>query len=177
MRKVLSKTLLYILFSGSSFTLYPQTKDRGAAPLTVYIFLSESCPICQSYTLPLKELHKKYKETNVKFVGLFPNYYSEADSIAAFKIRYDIPFDLLVDKNGEQAKRFNATITPQVFVESWEHKVLYSGRIDDSFYAIGKRRKVITSNDLDVALTFILNDKKLRSEKTQAVGCIISLEK
>src|SRR4051812_18067583 len=122
MRKAFCKTLLCILFSGSFFSFFSQTPGASSKPLTVYIFLSESCPICQSYTLRLKELYEKYNEKGVKFVGLFPNYYADPDSVAAFKKTYTIPFDLLIDKTGELAKHFNAGITPQVFIETTEHK-------------------------------------------------------
>ncbi len=159
----------------SSFVI-PQ-KNPSTKETIVYIFLSETCPICQSYTLTLKELYKKYSNKNVKFVGVFPNYYADVDSIKLFKEKYSIPFELIIDKSAELTKRFSATITPEVFVENSEKQLLYSGRIDDSFYAIGKRRKVITSNDLDYALSVITNNEVIKSHKTQAVGCIISISK
>lgn len=144
---------------------------------TVYIFLSETCPICQSYTLTLKDLYKKYSDKHVKFVGVFPNYYADSDEIQKFKEKYSIPFSLIIDGGSELTKRFGATITPEVFVENSEKQLLYSGRIDDSFYAIGKRRKVITSTELVDALNAIVNNETIKVTKTQAVGCIISISK
>ena len=144
---------------------------------TVYVFLSETCPICQSYTLTLKELYKKYSNKNVEFVGVFPNYYADLDSIATFKEKYSIPFELIIDKDSKLTKHFKASITPEVFVESAGGKLLYSGRIDDSFYAIGKRRNVITSTELSDALIQIVSGHPVAVPKTQAVGCIISISK
>jgi len=151
------------------------TQKSPPKETTVYIFLSETCPICQSYTLTLKELYTKYSNKSVKFIGVFPNYYADLDSIQAFKNKYIIPFDLIIDKNAELTKRFGATITPEVFIENEEHLILYSGRIDDSFYSIGKRRKLITSSDLGDALAAITENQKIKPYKTQAVGCIINL--
>lgn len=162
-------TLIVVLASG--FTQKSTSKET-----TVYIFLSETCPICQSYTLTLKELYQKYN-SKIKFVGVFPNYYADSDSIFAFKEKYSMPFELIMDKDSKLTKHFKASITPEVFVETESGKLLYSGRIDDSFYAIGKRRKVITSTELSDALIQIVSGQPVTVPKTQAVGCIISSSK
>ena len=156
---------------------FSNNKNESPKETTVYIFLSETCPICESYTLTLKELYKKYSDKNVKFIGVFPNYYADSDSIKVFKEKYSIPFDLILDKDAALTKRFGATITPEVFVENKKKEVLYSGRIDDTFYSLGRRRKVISSNELDDALNSIVNNEKTKAPKTQAVGCIISISK
>ncbi|HLC82683.1 MAG TPA: redoxin domain-containing protein [Bacteroidia bacterium] len=156
-----------------SFSDYKKTESKKA---TVYIFLSETCPICQSYTLTLKELYKKYN-SKIEFVGVFPNYYADLDSIVSFKEKYAIPFELITDTDAKLTKHFKASITPEVFVENAGGKLLYSGRIDDSFYAIGKRRNVITATELSDALIQIVSGHPVAVPKTQAVGCIISISK
>lgn len=158
----------------SSFVI--SQKNPSTKETTVYIFLSETCPICQSYTLTLKELYKKYN-SKIEFIGVFPNYYTDLDSILAFKEKYSIPFELIMDKDSKLTKHFKASITPEVFVETENGRLLYSGRIDDSFYAIGKRRNVITSTELSDALIQIVSGHPITVPKTQAVGCIISISK
>jgi peroxiredoxin len=167
-------TIAFVIVLASSFTKKVNPEYKA---ITVYVFLSESCPICQSYTLTLKNLYKKYNNKNISFIGVFPNYYSDADSITAFKKKYSIPFELIVDKDAAITKRLNATITPEVFVENEAHQLLYSGRIDDSFYALGKRRKIISSNDLENVLQQIVTFQKINIPPTQAVGCIITATK
>jgi peroxiredoxin len=146
-------------------------------PVTVYIFLSESCPICQSYTVTLNELYKKYHAKNIDFIGVFPDYDSNRDSLIAFRKKYSIPFGLVTDKKGALTTHFNATITPEVFVENSEKEILYSGRIDDAFVAPGKRRNIISSNDLDDALNAIATHKEITARRTEAVGCLIMVSK
>lgn len=170
------KLKLIFLLCLLSFVRLNSQSTTDSTKITVYIFFSETCPICQSYTLTLKNLHEKYKQQNIEFVGVFSNYYTTDDSVQAFKKKYSIPFSLILDNNGEIAKKYNATITPEVFVEQ-NNVIIYSGRIDDTFYRIGKRRKVITSNDLDDALLSLVTNQKIKTPKTQAVGCIISLSK
>ena len=164
-----TKTLLFFFILTQQ--LFSQNK------VTVYIFLSETCPICQSYTLPLKKLYEAYKDKGIRFVGLFPNEGVSKKDINSFKKTYDIPFDLELDKDGVLAKKFRATITPEVFVEGKPGVILYTGRIDDSFYAIGKRRNSITTHELEDALMQITSKKKVVQPRTQAVGCVISNSK
>jgi peroxiredoxin len=142
--------------------------------MTVFVFLSETCPICQSYTLPLKSLYEKYHSQNVQFIGVFPNYYSTQKDVDEFKNKYHIPFLLVKDKEGILTNKLNATITPQVFIQTKSDSTIYSGRIDNSFYAIGKRRNIVTIMDLDDALSQYLAKKTIQNPKTQAVGCIIT---
>lgn len=168
-----TKTILILLVFALTKNTFSQNKTV-VNTATVFVFLSETCPICQSYTLPLKELYKKYKEKSIRFVGVFPNYYVTQKDMDEFKKTYTIPFDLILDSNGDLTKKFNATITPEVFVENELGQVVYSGRIDDSFYAIGKRRKVITSTELSDALAELSLGQAIKINKTQAVGCIIN---
>ena len=169
--KTLFAASFIILFS-FAFTQKANTQDT-----TVYAFLSETCPICQSYTLTLKQLDTKYKSKHIRIIGVFPNYYSTQKTVDEFKKKYTVPFDLIIDKKGELTKHFKASITPEVFVESPTKKLLYSGRIDDSFYALGKRRQVITSTELADAIEEIVSGKPIKTAKTQAVGCIITSSK
>lgn len=166
-------TVAFVTFCFHSFA----QKNTAAKSVTVYVFLSETCPICQNYTLTLKQLYTEYKDKHISIIGVFPNYYSTPESIEEFKKVYSIPFPLLLDKNAEFTKHFKASITPEVFIESADKKILYAGRIDDSFYAIGKRRNVITSTELADALEAIVAGKALKKAKTQAVGCVITSSK
>lgn len=141
---------------------------------TVFVFLSQSCPICQSYTLPLKELYKHYGKQNIRFVGIFPDSEVTPKELNEFKKTYAIPFELLPDSAGTITKKFGATITPEVFVEDEAGRIIYSGRIDDSFYAVGKRRKVVTTHELADALESHIRGSVIKVPKTQAVGCLIN---
>ena len=170
------KTKLLLLLVVLTQSLFSQNSAKSKA--TVYIFLSEVCPICQSYTLPLKKLYETYKDKGIRFVGLFPNEGVSKKDMNSFRKTYDIPFDLELDENGVLAKKFHATITPEVFVEGNKPgTILYTGRIDDSFYAVGKRRNSVSTHELEDALNEITSKQKVKQPRTQAVGCIISSSK
>lgn len=156
--------------------LYAGGKKAVAADsITVYVFLSESCPICQTLTLELKQVYSQYKGKGIAFVGLFPNKGMSTDeSVKKFANKYSIPFDLKVDEKQKMAKRFEATTTPQVFVvNNKTGKVLYKGMADNHFEDIGKRRTVVTEHYLQNALSNILQNQPIDPAETKAVGCFI----
>ena len=96
--------------------------------------------------------------------------------MAAFKEKYNIPFDLVFDKDQVLTKRFNATITPEVGVyQVDEEKIIYRGRIDNSYFRVGKKRNVVTSNELKHVLNCIKNDKPVLIKWKEAIGCFIKL--
>jgi peroxiredoxin len=141
----------------------------------VYVFLSETCPICQSITLELKDLYATYHDKGVEFEGLFPNNKVSTEATRrAFEAKYHIPFLLYPDMEQRMAKKYAATTTPQVFVvRMQDNTVLYSGKVDNSFESLGRRRTVVTRHYLRDALDHILSNKSADPLHTMPVGCYI----
>jgi hypothetical protein len=78
-----------------------------------------------------------------------------------------------MDAKAAFAKQLGATITPEVFVLGKSQETLYSGRIDNWAYELGRKRKVITEHNLLDALNAIDKKQKIKITKTKAVGCYI----
>ncbi|MEL6672075.1 MAG: hypothetical protein AAFR61_07775 [Bacteroidota bacterium] len=143
--------------------------------VTVYVFLHESCVISQYYTLPLRRLHNKYADENLRFIGLFPNASSQPQKMQAFKAAYKLPFDLQTDHDHARKEAFGATVTPEVVVfNESQGKILYQGRIDDSYARVGKRRRVSTTSELADVLHALAKNKPIEVANTQPIGCFIS---
>jgi peroxiredoxin len=147
----------------------------GGKGLTVYIFLSESCPICQSVTIELKKLHQQFGPLQVEFIGLFPDgILSDAQTRAAFGKKYGLSFPMQLDSGQLFTRRFHAEITPEVVVVNNETEtILYRGKVDNSFASLGRRRTVVTEHYLRNALESWMAGKKILLSETQPVGCII----
>lgn len=162
--------LLFIFFFNISAQTFATNKG-----LTVYIFLAETCPICQSVSIELKKLDEQYKQLNVKFVGIFPdNALSNEKTRIAFGKKYGLTFPLNGDSGQVLTNKFQAEITPEVVVEDNEsHTILYRGKIDNSFASLGKRRTVLTEHYLRDAIGNWVIGKKTVISKTKAIGCII----
>jgi hypothetical protein len=84
-----------------------------------------------------------------------------------------VPF--FTDYKKKKATLYGATIAPQVVVyDEINKKILYTGRIDNSFDEIGSRRRVITEKDLRNVLAAIKNQQDIKEKETKAIGCIIN---
>ena len=134
--------------------------------------------ISQNYTLALRELHQTYASDRLQFIGLFPNTSSEPEQIKVFKENYEIPFALETDYCHAKMEALGATITPEVVIyNESQGETLYKGRIDNTYFRVGKRRQVTTTSELKDALESIVNQEPIAVSETQAIGCFISPNK
>lgn len=140
---------------------------------TAVIFLSPECPLCQSYTLTINKLINQYQGKGVSFIGIVPSKDFTLKSINDYRLTYKSSLKILRDENNELVQFLNASITPEVFLLNTNARVIYSGRIDNWAYELGKKRKVITDHNLKNAIEALLAGKPVTVSKTKAVGCFI----
>ena len=146
------------------------TKTNG----TVFIFLLTDCPASQSYTLTINDLIKKYKKDNINFAIVFPGDFSSENEIQSFVKTYHLTIPILFDRSFKLTKFLNASVAPECFVLNKFNKIIYSGRIDDQYFSPGRKRQVITSRDLDAAISNLVLGKIQLTQTTKAIGCIIN---
>jgi peroxiredoxin len=146
--------------------------------LTVYIFLLDECIISQFYTPELTRLNDRYKSKGVGFIGYFPNTASSPEEIELFAKDYHIDFPLKADHEKFFTKKFDITVTPEVAV--WDHRsdrLIYRGRIDDSYVRVGKRKLHPQNHDLeDMIKSWIAMELPDQLTETQAIGCFINFD-
>lgn len=166
---VCGQTIILKDIKGKLFTLNEKTK--GVA--RVYYFLSPECPLCQSYSLTIRNLYKEFSKQSIEMIGIVPGTDFSTETISEYEVKYKIPIKLLRDEQLLLVKKYHATITPEVVVTDAAGNVRYQGRIDNWAYELGKKRKVITEHNLRDALHSILNHQPVAIPKTKAVGCYI----
>ncbi|HPN68704.1 MAG TPA: hypothetical protein PLZ32_04270 [Saprospiraceae bacterium] len=166
-------TSIFILFFAISIGISQNSttfKDKS-----VYIFLLHDCVICQSYAPYLEELYQNH-QSSFNFIGVFPNFISKEKDIQTFKENFGISFSTKTDYFKSLTKQFNVTVTPEVIIyDEVKKEVLYQGRIDDEFFAIGKRKQVVSSHELKDALDGIVSGIPF-NKKTTPIGCFINFE-
>lgn len=140
---------------------------------TVFIFISPECPLCQSYTLTINQVIKKYTNQGIQFIGIVPGMDFSPQQVLSFNRTYKSTLPIWFDKQLKLTRAIGASITPEVFFVSNNGKLLYSGRIDNWAYELSKKRKVITQHDLINALESYIHHKPITTLKTKAVGCFI----
>ncbi|MCH1587628.1 MAG: redoxin domain-containing protein [Flavobacteriales bacterium] len=138
----------------------------------VLLFLAPLCPICQNMSFDLRQIEADFGEAPIEFIGLFPNASTTEDQIQVFKETYGLEMDMALD-TANWAEALGARWTPEVFVLDASDAVVYRGRINDRYFAPGKRRPKTRKRDLDAALRSCLSGDAVKVPVTDAVGCPI----
>lgn len=146
------------------------TKGKTA---NVYVMISPECPLCQSYSRTLIQLYQSYSKRGITFYGIVPGKNYTAQAIKEFIATYSIPFEIVFDTDKKFTQYLNANITPEVFLINRQDEIVYSGRIDNWAYQLGKKRKLITQHDLRDAMESVINNQPVKIVKTKAIGCFI----
>ncbi len=141
----------------------------------VWVFLAPLCPICQDYTFYLNALHAQWESEHrdeIEMIGWFPKpSVSDAD-IAAFGDRYDVDWELARDTVG-WSEAVGAGLAPEAVVVSPEGEIMYRGRVNDLYYALGKHRATPRRADLALAIEQALAGEAVDPAQTDAIGCPI----
>lgn len=141
---------------------------------TVMIFISRECPISNYFQPTIRELTEKYAARRVGFFVVYADADITDEQARQHRDAYDIRAWVVTDPEHRLVKFARAGVTPEVFIWSNKGKLLYRGRIDDTFVALGKKRARATSSDLRNALDDFLAGRKIKISRTRAVGCYVS---
>lgn len=153
--------------------MYALNDFKGIKALVV-VFMCNHCPYVQAQWDRLIALQEKYKDQDVRFVGINPNATPDfpEDSFEKMKeyaAKRNMNFPYLVDPTQEVARSYSAECTPDIFVYDGDHKLAYHGRIDDNW----KDGGAATSHELDAALEALVNGEKPAEEQIPSMGCSI----
>lgn len=151
-------------------TSWHELKGKKA---TVIVFLSFECPVSNSYSKPLTDIHTELVKYGVSFIGIVPNDDLSAAQVARQAKEYGLSFPVFVDQDYRAANAIQANITPEVFVLDETFTLRYRGRIDDTWYARLKRNHRTSHHDLRQVLGELLSGRPIQTPATEAVGCQI----
>lgn len=151
-------------YDGKSYSL-SQFKDAKAV---VIMFIATQCPVSNAYNDRMVKLYDEYAAKNVVFLGINSNKQEDVKEIKDHAEEHKFQFPVLKDPQNKIADKYQAQVTPEIFVVNSKHELLYHGRIDDS-----RREDEIDSHDLKDALDAILAGKPVENTETKAFGCSI----
>jgi peroxiredoxin len=145
-----------------------QLSDFKNSKATVVMFIATQCPVSNAYNPRMAKLYADYKDKGVIFIGVNSNAQENVDEIKEHAKTNNLDFIILKDPNNVVADRFEASVTPEIYLLNGNMEILYHGRIDDN-----RRESDVKTKDLRAALDEVLSGKKVAISETKAFGCSI----
>ena len=143
----------------------------GKVQPAVLVFLDTACPVATRYVPALNALHEEARAQGVSLYGVLSNPAIGWREGAAFADGFNIAFPLILDSAGDLALRLGPRVTSEAFVISAGDRLLYRGRIDDRFAAIGRLRTRIGAHDLRGVIEAVAGGGGMEPYETEAIGC------
>jgi len=168
-----------VCLSAASLTV-PDIDGVPRSPLhpdgkaSVLFFITSDCPISNSYAPEIQRICSEYAPRQVACSLV----YVDPDLTLADVKKHVKEFGYngipaILDSTQKLVHAAAATVTPEAAVIGPSGKVLYRGRIDNVYAALGKRRPEATEKDLRKALDEVLSGKPVSTPQTKAIGCYI----
>ena len=144
----------------------------AGAKANVVIFITNDCPIANSYAPEIQSIISDYSPRGAAFflVHVDPDLTLEKAKKHAAEFGYECV--ILRDPGHRLVRELEAQVTPEAFVLTGKG-VAYRGRIDDLFADLGKKRRQARNRDLRNALDSVFSGKPVSNSRTEAVGCFI----
>ncbi|MEM1215888.1 MAG: hypothetical protein AAGJ82_09400, partial [Bacteroidota bacterium] len=144
--------------------------------ISINFFLLADCRISQNITGEINYVLDHYQRDNFHAKCYFPGKRTNAAEAEDFLVTYQLSLPYQVDYHHRKTRFYGATVAPQVVVyDEKQQRVLYSGRIDNSYAAVGSRRRIVSSRDLREALNAILSQQPISTPQTEAIGCYLNV--
>ena len=141
-------------------------------PIRVLVFTTTDCPISNRYAPEINRLAEKYTG-KATFVLVYPVAADSPEMIRAHQRKYGYSLESIRDTAHHLLTQTGVTVTPEVAVMAGG-RMVYRGRIDDRYVALGTERPQPTRRDLEAALDAVIAGKPVPQRETRAVGCIIA---
>ena len=144
-------------------------------PAAVLFFITNDCPIANSYAPEIQRICGEYASRGVSCTLVYSDLTLDGAAIRKHRAEFAYPDSIpsVIDAGHKLAQATGATITPEAVVVDHNSKVLYRGRIDNFWAALGKPRRQATEHDLRQALDEVLAGKPVTHSQTPAIGCYI----
>lgn len=146
-----------------------QAKKRGV----VLFFVTTDCPIANRFAPEISRICGDYAKRDLAFYIVQTDESIKPAAAQEHAKEFKLSCPVLMDRSHQLVKLAGATVTPESALLSLDGKVLYRGRIDDRYVALGKFRVGPKQRDLRLALDSFLQGKTIATARTKAIGCYI----
>lgn len=147
--------------------------NLGGKKLSVMYFVLADCPIARKFSPEIQRLAKEFSPRRVAFTMVHTDPAAKASEMVTHAKDFGITFRTGVDRRHALTKQFGVQSVPTAVVIDPAGKVVYFGRIDDRFPALGVQKEKPTRHDLRLAITEALAGRKVSVPKTTVIGCAV----
>ena len=140
--------------------------SHKTANATVYVIVSQSCPVVKKYRKRLRAITDAFAKKKVDFVFIYPMRKVALESKLAYHRQEKFGARLCNDQTMAVAKLLKIKKTPEVIFASKKGEVLFHGCIDDS----PGRPKKVKKTYLKTAITEHLAGKPVTTKKSRLFG-------
>ena len=138
----------------------------------VLVFTSQECPIANSYAPTLQALAARWRDRPVDLFVVHVDPQLTVAAAMAHAAEYGLPGVVLRDTEQRLAHALGVTRTPEAAVVT-AAGLLYRGRIDDRWQALGLARAEPSQHDLADAVARALAGSSSVQLGPPAVGCLL----
>lgn len=131
-----------------------QTRLRATAETKgwVFVYLGVECPIANRCLPELMALEREFAGEGVRFCYVYPNPDETPEAIRRHQADYGLTGETFRDPGLRLARQLGASKTPEAVFLDAAGKLIYRGRINDQFLALGQGKPAPTRRDLAEAL-------------------------
>jgi hypothetical protein len=146
---------------------------EASSRAVVLVFLGTECPIAQRMLPELERLERELGPRGVRFLAVYPNTGETREGVRQQRHRAGLTGAAGLDPDQRLVDRWRVTVTPEVVALAADGALIYRGRVNDQYAALGKGRPVPTRHDLREGLEAFLATGRARGVQTVPVGCRI----
>ncbi|HXT39741.1 MAG TPA: redoxin family protein [Candidatus Angelobacter sp.] len=147
---------------------------RADAKAVVFVFISVECPISNRYAPEIKRLDDEFAKSGVRLWLVYPDPDTTVDAIKQHQKDYQLPDRVLRDPHHALVRFARVRVTPETAVFLPDGRLVYRGRIDNRYLALGSERPEATQHELREVLEAVIQGKSSPYTSAPAVGCYIA---
>jgi hypothetical protein len=143
----------------------------GTTRAVVFVFLGVECPIANRSLPELASLETRLAPRGIVFHHLYPNPDETPERIREHRREFSLSPVAFRDPGLRIAEALKACRTPEAVALTPDGRLIYQGRVNDQFTALGVGRPEPTRHDLAEALESFLTGAAPAGVITPGVGC------
>lgn len=147
--------------------------SEAGATATIIYFVTHDCPISNRYMPEISRICDGHSSRAVRCLMAYVDPTVSVQEIRDHQAEYRSAQPAIHDGGHELVELAGATVTPEAALFDGAGSLVYRGRIDNLYAALGTPRRRPTERDLRNALEETLAGEPVSRPRTQAVGCFI----